>query len=248
MRDLRRRFLRVIAAGAVMTGAVLGMGCGKKAGGEVERIQEAGLLRVAIVDTGSRYTRMEGEIPVGVEPDLAQFIAQALGVEVRYQVCEKEEALGAVSAGEADMALGRINRSGTLSGEYQISDSYGKGYFYGVTRAGDYALTVGAFENSAVGAAKDLDEETRTALYQAEGIRILDYNLAKEGGQAVKDGAVRAYICYEDQAEELLEDEELQVQNVTNLEPEEFVIVAGKSDTVLINGINTLIRQFLEKE
>ena len=45
-----------------------------------------------------------------------------------------------------------------------------------------------------------------------------------------------------------MEDETLQVQNLSNLEPEEFVIVAGKSDTVLIGGINTLIRQFLEKE
>ncbi len=45
-----------------------------------------------------------------------------------------------------------------------------------------------------------------------------------------------------------LVDEALQVQNLSNLDPEEFVIVAGKSDTTLIGGINTLIRQFLEKE
>ena len=45
-----------------------------------------------------------------------------------------------------------------------------------------------------------------------------------------------------------MEDEALQVQNITNLDPEEFVIVAGRSDTTLINGINTLIQQFLERE
>ena len=60
--------------------------------------------------------------------------------------------------------------------------------------------------------------------------------------------SIRAYICYENQAKLLLEDEELQVQNMTNLEPEEFVVVAAKSDVTLIRGINTLIQQFLEKE
>ena len=64
----------------------------------------------------------------------------------------------------------------------------------------------------------------------------------------MKEGVIRAYICYEDQARILLEDEALQVQNITNLDPEEFVIVAGRSDTTLINGINTLIQQFLERE
>lgn len=227
---------------------ILGTGCAKKTGSEVERIQASGNLRAAIVDTQSRYTQLAGEEPVGVEPELVQYIADALGVEVQYQVCTKAEALEAVAAKEADIALGCINHSGSLSGEYLVSSSYGKGYFYAVTRAGDYVLTIGALKDSSVGVDRGLDEETRTKLYQAEGIRITDYGSPQEGGDGVKDGMVRAYICYEDQARKLLEDEGLQVQNLSNLDPEEYVIVAGKSDTTLIGGINTLIRQFLEKE
>ena len=163
-------------------------------------------------------------------------------------MCNKADALAAVAAGEADIALGCINHSGSLSGDYLISTEYGKGYFYAVTRAGDYVLTIGALERSSVGVDRELDEETRTKLYQAEGIRITDYGSAAEGKDGVKNGTVRAYICYEDQAKMFMEDEAFQVQNLSNLEPEEFVIVAGKSDTALMNGINTLIRQFLEEE
>lgn len=244
----RRRRELAVAVILVMVMGILAAGCAKKSSGAVERIQALGNLRVAIVDTQSRYMQLEGETPVGVEPELVQWIADALGVAVHYQVCDKSEALEAVAAGEADIALGCINHSGSLSGEYLMSTEYGKGYFYAVTRAGDYVLTVGALEEASVGVDRELDEETRTKLYQAEGIRITDYGSVAEGGDGVKNGTIRAYICYEDQAKKLMEDEALQVQNLSNLEPEEFVIVAGKSDTVLINGINTLIRQFLEKE
>ncbi len=233
---------------AILVMGVLTAGCAKKTSGAVERIQALGNLRAAIVDTQSRYTQLEGETLVGIEPELVQWIADALGVTVQYQVCNKSEALAAVAAGEADIALGCINHSGSLSGEYLVSTEYGKGYFYAVTKAGDYVLTVGALAEASVGVDRELDEETRTKLYQAEGIRITDYGSWEEGADGVKNGTIRAYICCEEQARMLMEDEALQVQNLSNLDPEEFVIVAGKSDTALVSGINTLIRQFLEKE
>lgn len=233
---------------ALALAAAPAAGCAKKSSNEAEQIKASGVFRVAIVNTGSRYMYMAGDTPMGVEPDLAKYIGDAMGAEVQYQVCKKAEALAAVTAGEADVAVGCINRSGSLSTEYLMSDSYGKGYFYAVTKAGDYALTIGALKNSAVGVDQGLDEDTRSKLYQAEEIRLTDYGSAKEGGDDVKEGVIRAYICYEDQARILLEDEALQVQNITNLDPEEFVIVAGRSDTTLINGINTLIQQFLERE
>ena len=246
---MRDGMWKVLGAAGALSLGLLGTGCGKKTESDVERIQKAGVFRVAIVDTGSRYTSVDEGKPTGLEPELAEYISQALGTEVQFQVYKKKEALEAVSSGEADVAMGCINGSGSLAGEYRLSLSYGKGYFYGVTRAGDYALTIGALENSSVGVDRELDEETRTMLYEAEGIRISDFDSAREGGEAVKDGRIRAYICYEDQAGELLSDPELQVQNVSNLEPEEFVVAAaGSSDPALISGIDVLIRQFLEKE
>ena len=83
-------------------------------------------------------------------------------------------------------------------------------------------------------------------MYKAEGVRIADYDSRLNGADDVKNGVIRAYICYEDQAKQFLEDEALQVQNMANLEPEEFVIVTGKENSALVSGMNTLIRQFLD--
>lgn len=235
----------LLAAGVLLLGTG---GCSGKKTDEVERIKNAGQLRVAIVDTSSQYTYLENGAPRGIEPELSEYIAQALGVEARYQVLDRAGALEAVNAGEADMALGSISRSGSLSAEYLTSTPYAKGFFYAVTNRGDYVSSVGALKASVVGVNRNLDEGTRSQLYGAEEVSVVDYSSVQNAAQDLKSGAIRAYICYENQAKQLLEDPDLQVQNIVNLEPEEFVIAAPKADQALISGIDTLIRQYLEKE
>ncbi len=243
---------RAVRRGGLAALAILWLaaaaGCGKKAASEIDEIREAGALRVAIVDTKSRFTQTEGGSPTGLEPELSQYIAEAIGVEASFQVCSRQEALEAVTEGAADIALGCIGARGSLEENYGFTTSYGKGNLYGVTRAGDYVLTIGALKDSTLGTDHSLDEGIRNQLYQAENIRLMDYGSVKEGETALLEGEIRAYICYEEQARALLENEELQVQNIAGLEPEEFVIVAGKSRQTLINGMNTLIQQFLEAE
>ena len=234
----------LLTAGIVLTVG----GCSVKKDDQVNQIKESGVFRVAIVNTDSRYTRFSGETPVGIEPELCDTIAQALGVTTDYQVMSRSQALQAVNEGQADIAVGCINATGRLDDEYQISTPYGKGFFYAVTKAGDYAMTVGALEDSSVGVDFGLDEETRSQLYQATGISVQDYEDLRDAAAAIKAGTIRAYICYEAQAKELALDSELQVQNLMNLDAEEFVIVAGKESQTLINGIDIIVRQFLEKE
>lgn len=235
----------LLSAAALLLGAG---GCGRKSEDRVSAIREAGVFRAAIVNTESSYTHTDGDGVAGSEPELARYIGDALGVETEFTVCTRQEALNAVSAGEADIALGCINGSGSLSGSYLLSTPYGKGFFYAVTKKGDFVMTVGGLENSALGAASGMDEATRTQLYEADGISIVDYPSPSQAAADLKDGKIRAYICYERQAKELLADEALQVQNISNLEPEEYVIAAGPSDQTLTAGINTLIQQFLEGE
>lgn len=234
----------LLAAGIVLTVS----GCSGKKTDRVSQIREAGVFKVAVVNTDSPYTHLEGTTPKGMEPELAETIAQALGVSAEYQVVSRSEALNAVSSGLADIAIGCINSSSRLTAEYLVSTPYGKGFFYAVTKKGDYAMTAGAFEDSTVGVDSGLDEETRTQLYKANGITVNEYGNAQAAAADIKDGRIRAYICYENQAKELAGDPQLQVQNILNLDPEEFVVVTGKESQTMASGIDTIVRQFLEKE
>ncbi len=239
---------RRAALALVCMAALGGIGCAKKGEDPVEKIRAAGSLKVAIVETGSQYTHLEGEELAGTEPELVAYIAQALGVAPAYQVCSQDEALETLRQGEADIALGCINERNSLAEEYLLSTPYGKGYFYAVTKRGDYVLTAGALKDSLLGVEKGLDEETRGKLYQAEGVRVSDFSSPEAAADAIKADEIRAYICYEEQAKALLADEALQVQDLTDLEPEAYVVVADKASQTLISGIDVLIRQFLEAE
>lgn len=234
----------LLAAGLILSVS----GCSGQKDTSVTAIQEAGVFKVAIVDTGSQYTSLDGEKPVGTEPELIESIASALGAAAEYQVLSREEALAAVSAGGADVAIGCISQSGSLEENHLLSTSYGKGFAYVVTKKGDFAQTTGAFSGSSIGVEQNLEETTRSQISSVSGVSVTPYEDPEEAAAAIKAGMIRAYICYESEAKELLSDSDLQVQNLSGTEAESYVIAAEKTDLALISGINVMIQQFLTKE
>lgn len=239
------------AAGALllMTAVVCFVtGCSSKKDDSVKRIQEAGVLKVALINSDNAYTSLNGSAPVGKEPELISSIAGALGVTVDYQIKDRDEVISTIAGGMADIAIGCINDTSSLEAEYLVSTPYGRGFFYAVTEKGDYAQTIGALHDSVISVDSDMDEVSISQLYQAGNVTVKSCDSADTAAKAIKDGTIRAYICYESDAKELLKDSELQVQNLTNLEPENYVIVSRQNNQGLISGIDVLIRQFLEKE
>ena len=243
-RNMKKAGAVLLAAGLILSVS----GCSGKTVDKVKAIQEAGVLKVAIVNSESSFTKMDGNTPVGMEPELIETISAALGVTTDFQVMGNNEALEAVSTGTADVAIGCLNSSAALAENYLMSTPYGKGFFYAVTEKGDYAQSPGAFANSVIGVNSMMDSESRGQLYKADGITVNEYGSFEAAAADIKDGRIRAYICYENDAKALLEDKALQVQNLFDTEAEDYVIIAGKDASNLVNGINVMIQQFLVKE
>ena len=234
----------IIAAGLALSVS----GCSGKTADSVKAIQESGVFKVAIVNSDNYYTSLEGNTPVGMEPELVETISAALGTTVEYQVLSESAALEAVASGTADIAIGCISGSSVLSDQYRCTTSYGKGFYYVATEKGDYAQSPDALANSVVGVNSRLSEGTRTQLYASEGITLNDYAEADAAAKDIKDGKIRAYVCMEQDAKELLSDSKIQVQNLFEVDPAEYVIVADSGDQTLVSGMNTMIAQFLTKE
>lgn len=230
---------------AVMFGV---SGCSGSKTDVVEAIRQTGALRVALVNTDSGFTSLEGEKPVGTEPELAAFIAENLGVTAQFQVCSREEAMEALAGNHADIAMGCFGRSESYEQGYETSGVYGKGFCYVVTKKGDYVGTIGGLKQRSVGVDRNLNEATKGLLYSAEGVSLMDFSDGETAAKALNDDTIQAYVCYEKQAKVLLENEGFQVQNLMNLEPEEYVLVVPAGSDELMNGINVLIRQFLESQ
>lgn len=237
--------------GAVIIAAGLALsisGCSGKTVDSVKAIQESGVFKVAIVNSDNYYTHLEGDQPAGMEPELVETIAAALGTATEYQVLNENEALEAVAAGTADIAIGCISGSSGLTDQYRFTTSYGKGFYYVVTKKGDYAQSPGAFSDSVVGVNHRLSDDTREQLNASEGVRLNEYTSVETAAKDIKDGRIRAYVCMEEDAKALLSDSKLQVQNLFDVDPAEYVIVAESGDQTLVNGMNTMIAQFLTKE
>ncbi|MBQ6834044.1 MAG: transporter substrate-binding domain-containing protein, partial [Lachnospiraceae bacterium] len=95
--------------GAAVLAAALALsvsGCSGKTVDAVKAIQEAGVFKVAIVNSGNTFTSLDGTTPVGLEPELVETIASALGAATEFQVVDRGAALQAVTDGTADIALG----------------------------------------------------------------------------------------------------------------------------------------------
>lgn len=243
------KHMKKIGAVFVAAGLALSVsGCSGKTEDSVKAIQEAGVLKVAIVNSDNYYTSMQGDQPTGMEPELISTIVSALGVTTEYQVLSEAEALSAVSAGTADIAIGCISAPSDSSGSYRTTTSYGKGFYYAVTNKGDFAQSTGAFANSVIGIDNGMSDTNRSKFYTAESITLNEYSKAENAAADIKSDRIRAYICMEEDAKVLLSDPELQLQNMFDMDPEEYVIVAESGDQTLVNGMNTLIAQFLVKE
>ena len=73
-------------------------------------------------------------------------------------------------------------------------------------------------------------------------IKELCFSLSEKNGTSGDETEACKY------AKELLSDSKIQVQNLFEVDPAEYVIVAESGDQTLVSGMNTMIAQFLTKE
>ena len=244
MKSIKRFRIMIMAIALILAVS----GCSKKSMDSTNSILQSGILKVAITDSDNYYTSLNGRQPIGMEPELVKTIATVLGVSTEYQILSKAAALEAVANGTADIAIGCISDTEGIPGSFSVTTSYGKGFYYAVTKKGDFAQTTAAFSDSVVGVTKRLDKVNKNRFYAVNGITLSEYKDMDAIAADIRSNRIRAYICMEDEARELLSDPNLQLQNMFDLNPVEYVIVAGSDDQTLINGMNSLIAQFLVKE
>lgn len=231
----------------VLLFGVMTMGCDKREDRSVAMIQSGGILRVAVPDTESVLFYQNGETGdyQGEEAELVTLIADTLGVSVQYLPSDRENFAGKLSTGEADIAIGSIMDCSYLTQNHLYSTSYGSGYVYVVTLKGLYAGDLTVFSNKTVGVSTRLAPESANELYAVDGISIQSYDNIDSVSADLLGGKIAGYVCYQPEAEALLEQGDYQVQDAAGVERENYVILAPAGSAELMEGINVVIRQYL---
>lgn len=222
-------------------------GCGKKEDRSVEAVRSGGALRVAVPDTPSALLYQDGETGEyqGEEAELVELIAGTLGVSVQYLPADRDSFVGKLSTGEADIAIGSIMDCSYLAQDYLSSTSYGSGCVYVVTLKGFYAGELGVFTDKTVGVSARLAPESANALYAVDGIEIQSYGNIDSASADLLDGKIAGYVCYQPEAEALLELGEYQAQDAAGFQRENYVILLPSGSAKLKEGVDALIRQYL---
>lgn len=241
-KEMGRIALLIVLAGVIVAG------CGKKEDRSVEEIQSCGVLRAAVPDTQTMlfYQDEETDEYRGEEAELVEMIAEALGVSVQYLPVGRENFYGMLSTGEADIAIGSIMDSSSLTQNSLYSTPYGSGYIYIVTLRGFYVGDLGVFSNKTVGVSTQLAPESANALYAVDNIDIQSYDNTASVSADLTGGKIAGYLCYQSEAEDLLKQGEYQVQDAAGIERENYVILAPVDSATLLEGINAVIRQYTE--
>lgn len=227
--------------------AVVIAGCGKKEDQSVAAVRSGGVLRVAVPDTPSVLLYQDEETGdyQGEEAELTALIAEALGVSVQYLPADKQSLAGKLSIGEADIAIGSIMDRSSLTRNCLCSTSYGSGCVFVVTLRGLYAGDLSIFTDKVIGVSTQLAPESVSGLYAVDGIVIQNYDNIVSVSADLAGGKIAGYVCYQPEAEALLELGDYQVQDAAGIDRENYVILAPAESAALMEGIDAVIRQYL---
>lgn len=249
-RGIRKNKKNKCFAALLLILCTMAAGCGKGKDRSVAGIQSCGVLRVAVPDTATTLFRQDEETGEyqGVEAELAASIAEALGVAVQYLPADREEFAGKLSTGEADIAIGSVREDSYLIQNCLHSTVYGSGYVYVVTLRGFYVGDIMAFARKTVGVSTQLAPESTNDLYTVEGITLQRYSDTSSVSNDLIGGKIAGYVCYQPEAEMLLEMGDFQVQDAADVGREDYVILAPFGSTELMEGIDVVIRQYLTEQ
>lgn len=184
-----RGFLAIAAA--VMLAAAL-CGC-RKADGDSLRVQQEGVLNVAVVEGEQQL------LPV------AEFIAQDIGVEVEYHTAaDNQGALELLNAGVADVAVAYFHLS--YGGNFVMTMPFGSSYVYAVTRQEDLFGSFSVLNQRRLCADTQLDTFVVNSVSNVSACEVDAAKSAAEAAQQLIDGDIDAYFCSEESAFQMLSD------------------------------------------
>lgn len=216
-------------------------GCSSKTSA-VNTIRERGVIKIG-VRKNSVYTEEPNGLS-SVEQELIEQICGKLEIEPEYSFYSMNELEKCLDAGEIDAAVGMLSKedwSGNKAAE--VSETYDQKFLYVVTGRGDYSSSIKALSDRNAGVFDQISEGAKQQLYQADHVTLVMYSSAGEAAEDLKTNVISAFICYQEQAETLVSDVQLQVQDLRGISQEEYGVVtkAGQSDLMAV--INEVIQE-----
>ena len=181
--------------------------------------------------------------------EIAEYIANELGAPLEISKTDRSAALEMISSGRADIAVGAFSDSNDPGLNFLMTMPIAENRIY-IVCGGDLSVTgTTDLTGKIVGASAELPESILRSLISVVADGNLICNNAKTAAELLKSGDIHAYVCFEEEAMELISgNNELRCCIPADIEPERYGVVVSKSKTALFGAVNGIVGKMITGE
>ena len=212
---------------------------------------EAGKLIMATNAAFPPYEFYEGDTIVGIDAEIAQAIAEKLGLELIIDDMEFDSIIEAVKGGKADMGLAGMTVTEERMEIVNFTASYATGVQVVIVAEGSAITSVddmfaeGAFTTIGVQRNTTGDLYTTWDLEEAGMAEIMRYSKGAEAIQALLTGKVDCVVIDNEPAKAFVAENPGLVILDTEYAVEDYAAAMNKGNEALYNAVNAALQELI---
>lgn len=200
-----------------------------------------------LLKTGKLRAAITSELENSQE--IAEFIAEKMNAPLEISKTDRETALDMLANGRADIAVGSFSESNDPGLNFLMTLPVAQNKIY-IVCGGDISVTSTAdLLGKVCGASAKLPENILRTLIETASDGNLVCNNAKSAAGMFDSGDIHAYICFEDEALELISrNKSLRCCIPADIKPERYSVLLQKDNTALFGTVNGIVGEMITGE
>ena len=212
--------------------------------GEVTTVTE-GILTMGTNAAFPPYEYYEGDTVVGIDAEIAQAIAEKLGLSLEIVDMDFNSIITAVQSGKGDVGIAGMTVDPEREKNVDFTDSYATGVQVVIVTEDSEIASVDDLEGKLIGT----QEGTTGWSYCSEDYgddMVIPYTNGATAVQALLDGKVDCVVIDQQPALSFVEANEGLKILETEYAVEDYAIAVSKDNTALRDAINTALNELIE--
>lgn len=230
---------KILLAGMIVMAGMGLMACGK--GANADGTAESGKLVMSTNAEFEPYEYHDGDKVVGIDPDIAEAIANKLGLELVITDTAFDSIIPEVSSGKADMGMAGMTVNEDRKKNVDFSDTYASSKQVIIVKNGSDIKGANDLKNKTIGVQLGTTGDIQGS--NIEGVTMERYSKGFEAVQALSQGKIDAVLIDKQPAQYFIKDQaDLSILDEAFAE-EDYAIAFKKGNTELKDKVNKALEE-----
>lgn len=205
------------------------------------------VLVMATNGTFPPYEYYDGDVMVGIDVEMAQAVAEKLGMELQIEDMDFGAIIAAVQSGKADMGVAGMTVTEERLENVNFSDSYATGIQVVIVKEGSDIKSIDDMTGKMIG----VQESTTGHIYCADTVEnggfgeenVTAYTSGANAIEALKTGKVDCVVIDNEPAKAFVAANEGLAILETEFAVEDYAIAIAKDNTDLVDKVNAALAE-----